>query len=80
MAVRDLKLALSSPSPYARASRAKLLLRLARAHESCGDAAEASEAVAELRRAVKRGGGCGSNKEKVSERVACKRRVQVQLS
>ena len=61
--VRDLKLALSSPSPYARAGRVKLLLRLARAHEACGDKAGAArENVAELRRLAKEGGNA---KEKV---------------
>ena len=62
LVVRDLKLALSSPSPYARASRVKLLLRLARAHEACGDAGAAREDVAELRRLAKEGGNA---KEKV---------------
>ena len=62
LVVRDLKLALSSPSPYARASRVKLLLRLARAHEACGDAGAAREDVAELRRLAKE---VGNAKEKV---------------
>ena len=65
LVVRDLKLALSSPSPYARTSRVKLLLRLARAHEACGDADGAKDSVAELRRMAKEVGKGGNAKEKV---------------
>ena len=65
LVVRDLKLALSSPSPYARTSRVKLLLRLARAHEACGDVDGAKDNVAELRRMAKEVGKGGNAKEKV---------------
>ena len=66
LVVRDLKLALSSPSPYARTSRVKLLLRLARAHESCRDADGAKETVAELKRMAKELKIEGNVKEKVT--------------